>query len=151
MILFLVNNEYQTTEKIFKKKKIVEGKRVIDHEEREERQTERASWACWHCDRLSAVPPLEQKERTASDSSGHASATRHSANALFRCRHTDSLAGPDATRLWHSHSALCSLPQPPFVASPCIAFPCSNCWRWIHLRLLIDVLFIIYLNILFLF
>ena len=74
----------------------------------EERQSERESWAFWHWERLRAVPPLVQRVRTASDSSGQAMETKHLARAWFRWRHAISRPGPDGTRRWHSHNALWS-------------------------------------------
>ena len=72
---------------------------------REERQSERESWACWHWVRLRPVPPLEQRLRTASDSSGQAKETRHWARARFRCLQAASRAGPAGILRWHSISA----------------------------------------------
>lgn len=72
---------------------------------REERQMERESWACWHWERLRAVPLLEQRERTASDSDGHATDTRQLARARFRCRHEMSRSCRWPKRRWQSRSA----------------------------------------------
>ncbi|CAK9311650.1 unnamed protein product [Citrullus colocynthis] len=100
---------------------------------RDERQKESENLACSHCDLLRAVPPLEQRVRTASASLGQAVATRHSARARFRCRQADRRAGPSGIRLWHSRRACSSRSQPP---SPHIgASPVGNIsfvafWQW---------------------
>ncbi|GER41007.1 pentatricopeptide repeat-containing protein [Striga asiatica] len=70
-----------------------------------QRSAERASCACWHWRRFRAVPPLEQRVRTASDSSGQAAATRHSARDRLRWRHAASRDRPAGIRRWQSVSA----------------------------------------------
>lgn len=79
------------------------------------RQTERDSWASRHCRRLRAVPPLEQRLRTASDSVGHMTATIHSANDRFMWRHAISLSLPAANRRWQPVKAVYSRSQLPAV------------------------------------
>jgi hypothetical protein len=70
--------------------------------------------ARWHCLRLSAVPALPQRVRTASISSGQHAVTTHSASARFRWRHsTSGCSGPRAARRRHSASARCVEAQGP--------------------------------------